>query len=548
MTSPAGTRHQDHLQPPALGRGADWASLTQLTLRLIRRGALILAGLVAGLSAIVVMQYRETFGDAAGVASLEVLAQNPAIRVLFGVPVALDSAGGFTVWRTGMFVAVAVATWGLLTATRVTRGEEQAGRWALLLSGRLRLPGLVGHHLAVLLATLIVMSVPLGAAIIIAGAGTRGAALYAAGIALVGMVFAGVGTLCAQLIGERRSAAGVAAALLGMGLLLRMVADGVDRLAWLAWLTPFGLLAQVEPYGADRVAPLAVLLAYVAGVSALVRLTSARRDVGSGLIVSHGSRPGRFGLLGSTSGFVVRRTVPAFLGWATGLGAYFLLIGLLARSLNDFLAANPRFAELAAQAGFAGLTTVQGYAATLFALLAIPLGLFAASRLSVDAADEAEGRLTLVFSRPLSRHRWAAVHLAVVTGACVGLALVAGLATWAGTMGAGASLKLPEAIAGTLNVATVALLCLAAAQVALGWAPRAVLPIGAIPAVGGFMLTVFSQTFDWPGWVGQMSPFAHLAPVPEASPNWQGAGGMLLVAGLLAGVGILGFARRDLRG
>ena len=81
----------------------------RLAIRQIRRGWLIVLVLVSAFSAIVVVQYRYTFTDPAQVASLGVLALNPAIRVLFGVPLALDSAGGFTVWRTGTFAAVTVA-------------------------------------------------------------------------------------------------------------------------------------------------------------------------------------------------------------------------------------------------------------------------------------------------------------------------------------------------------------------------------------------------------------------------------------------------------
>jgi ABC-2 type transport system permease protein len=66
----------------------------RLAIRQIRRGWLIVLVLVSALSAIVVVQYRYTFTDPAQVASLGVLAPNPAIRVLFGVPLALDSAGG----------------------------------------------------------------------------------------------------------------------------------------------------------------------------------------------------------------------------------------------------------------------------------------------------------------------------------------------------------------------------------------------------------------------------------------------------------------------
>lgn len=523
-------------------------TFARLAVRLIRRGFLIVFILVPGLSAIVVVQYRYTFADPADAISVQVLAQNPAIRVLFGVPVALENAGGFTVWRTGTFAAVTFASWAFLTATRITREEEQAGRWALLLTGRLRLPSVVAHHLVVLLGAQLLVGSALALALIVAGAGTQGALIYALGVTFVGMLFAAVGTLCAQLVDERRAASGIAAAALGLALLLRMVADGVERLAWLAWLTPFGLLAEAEPYAANRLGPLAVMAVMVSSVGGLAILAAAHRDVGSGLITGPGARPGRFRLLRSVPGFATRRVLSSAFGWATGLCAYFLIIGLLSRSLTEFLIANPRFAELAAQAGFAGLAKVQGYVAALFALLAIPLGVFAASRLSVDAADEANGRMAAVFARPLPRSRWALVQIAVLITAVVGLALATGVATATGTALAGANLRLTEALAGALNVVPVAALCLGAAQVAIGWVPQAVLALGALPALGGFLLTVLADTFDWPNWLAELSPFAHLASVPATAPNWAGAAGMMVVSVLLAGLGIAGFVRRDVRG
>jgi ABC-2 type transport system permease protein len=176
------------------------------------------------------------------------------------------------------------------------------------------------------------------------------------------------------------------------------------------------------------------------------------------------------------------------------------------------------------------------------------LGVFAASRLSHDAADEADGRLAVMFARPLPRSRWAIVPITVITATVVGLAIAAGVATATGTALAGATLPLTEALAGALNVVPAAVLCLGAAQVAIGWVPQAVLALGAVPAVGGFLVTVLVDTFNWPNWLAQLSPFTHLAPVPATAPNWAGAAGMIGVSVLLAGLGIAGFARRDLRG
>jgi ABC-2 type transport system permease protein len=97
-------------------------------------------------------------------------------------------------------------------------------------------------------------------------------------------------------------------------------------------------------------------------------------------------------------------------------------------------------------------------------------------------------------------------------------------------------------------VLPVAVLCLAAAVLALGWVPRAVLPVGALPGAGGFVLQVLADIFAWLPWVRQLSPFSHLAAVPATGPNWPGTIGLLAVASLLAGAGVAGYRRRDLRG
>src|SRR5690349_565553 len=109
---------------------------TRLALRQIRRGALVVIGLAAGMSALVAATYADVMADPAAAGSLRALAGNPAIRTLFGEPVGLDNAGGFTVWRVGTFIAVLLGVWAILATTRITRGEEDTGRWDVLLAGR----------------------------------------------------------------------------------------------------------------------------------------------------------------------------------------------------------------------------------------------------------------------------------------------------------------------------------------------------------------------------------------------------------------------------
>ena len=516
--------------------------------RLIRTGALIVITVAAGMSAVVVWQHGTLYGGSLDAPSLEALASNPGIRIMFGAPVALQDPGGFTVWRTGAMMAVLVGVWAVLTTVRITRGDEEAGRWDILLAGRYRLWRLVLINLTVLVAASAGVGCAVAMAMSVAGAEAGGAARYGVVLALIGAGAAGWGALAGQLVADHRRAASIAVFAVVAGFGLRMVADGVPGLAWLHWVTPFGLLGLSEPFGARSIAPVVVLVAAFLALVAAVAITSRHRDLNAGLLPVRHRHPAHPVLLRSVGRFAVRRAIGPVLGWGVGLGAYFLVVGLLTSSLTRFLSDNPAFADLAAAAGFGSLTTVEGYVGSLFTLLAIPVGLFAAGRISATAADEEARLLTVVFAAPVSRTRWFLTEAVTALGAGLILTLVAGVATWVGTLLVDAELPATAALAGAINIAPIMILSLAAALFALGWIPQAVLPVGAIPAAGGFLLHILTDSLDWPNWISSLSPYAHVGLVPYERPDWSGAAGLVMVAATVALLGLYGYRRRDLRG
>lgn len=402
------------------------------------------------------------------------------------------------------------------------------------------------RHVAVLIAMTVMFGAAVTVALLAAGTTPAGAVVHCAGLALIGAFFVTAGALAAQLFGARGTASGAAVALLGVGLLLRMLGDGVAALAWLRWLSPFGLLALTRPYEANRPLPLLILAAAGIGLLAATRAVASRRDVRRGWLNTAAGRAPHLRMLGSASAFALRRLLRPLAAWSAGIGAYFLLIGVLAVSMTDFLADNPRFADLAGQAGFGGLGTVNGYVAALFMLLAIPVGVFAGVRLASFAADETGRRLTLLCAQPVTRVRLLAAETVATLGGTVVLTTLAGIATWAGAAAVGADLPIAAALSGTWNVLPVVLLCLAAAVLALGWAPRAAAAAGALPAAGGFLLQVIAETAGAPAWVADLSPFTHLAAIPHDPANWPAAAVMTAIAATTAVIGTAGYRRRDL--
>ncbi|OBJ81307.1 hypothetical protein [Mycobacterium colombiense] len=520
-------------------------TVSRLVVRQLRWSAVVVALICGAMSAMVAFQYQP-IGALLDQSDLRVLAENPAIRILSGPPVAIDNPGGFTVWRTGTAVSVLASGWIMLAATRITRGEEDSRRWDLILAGRLRIVDVVVRCLAALVGSTTLIGVAVAAGLLVAHTEPTGAVVHAIGISLVAATFAITALLAAQLMPSRSGATGVTAAALGLSLMLRMIADGSHQIAWAAWMTPFGLAARSAPYAENRIIPLIVLGTFPIVLAGAALFAASHRDLGDGVVTVPVSHSPRTRLLRSIGGFAFRRAARTTLGWATGIVAYFFLVGVLLPSILKLFQTNPRFAKLAAPAGMGGHEVVNVGAAVLFGVLAVPTGLYAAVRLAAMVSDERAGQLNLLVAQPISRARLLITEIVVTVGGVVVLHCSAALAVWGGARITGAPFQLSDSLSGALNSVPVALLAAGAAAVGVGWLPSGVAAIGAVPVVGGFLVNVIMKTTDAPGWVVNLSPWTHLAAVPDAPPNWAATAVFLLTGTILTALGVHGYVQRDL--
>lgn len=90
-----------------------------------------------GYIAYAAVQYATTYPTAASREQVALtFGANAGLTALLGEGQRLSTAAGFTAWRAmGVLVPVG-AVWAMLAATRLTCGEEEAGRTELLLAGQ----------------------------------------------------------------------------------------------------------------------------------------------------------------------------------------------------------------------------------------------------------------------------------------------------------------------------------------------------------------------------------------------------------------------------
>ena len=179
------------------------------TTRMVRRSTLLLALAAGGYMLLEVASFNRTYPNGVSAESFSIFADNPAARMLQGVPDGLDSAGGFAVWDGGWVLELVLATWAVLLVTRLLRGEEDLGRVELLLVGPARARHVTTLLLLVVMAGCLVVGAAVAAALVATGADAGGSVVFGVGLAGFAATFAGTAAVTSQVLDVRRRAAGV---------------------------------------------------------------------------------------------------------------------------------------------------------------------------------------------------------------------------------------------------------------------------------------------------------------------------------------------------
>lgn len=518
-----------------------------------RQGALW--GLVFGATiAASASSYTSLFPTAASRARVALSFQgNTAWAALFGPLRRLDTAAGYTAYKSGMFVLILGAIWGLFIATRVTRGEEDAGRWELFLSGqttraRAALQAEVG-----LAAGLVALWVPMALLTAAAGGSSKvgielGTSLFfVTASAASAAMFMAVGLLAGQLAATRRGANLIGAGVLAASYLIRMAADSDGRLGWLRWASPLGWIEELRPLTGSSPLGFVPIGALIVVLAVLTVRVAGRRDLGASVLESRERTRPRTFLLGGQAGLTVRLARPAMIAWALALAVTGLVFGLVAQAAGTALRGARGIEQAIERLG----GTAGGAASYLGFVFVIAAGLMAvavAGQIAGIRNEEASGHLDNLLARSVARWRWLAVRLLAGLGLVVVASLLAGFAAWVGAASQHADVGLGSLLKAGLNVVPPAVFVLGVGGLAFGLWPRGAIGVVYGLVVWSFLVETVASAFGSNHWLRDTSPMLHIAPVPAASPNWAAATWLVGLGVLTAAIGVGAFGRRDLAG
>lgn len=519
--------------------------------RAARSGALW--GLLFGfIVAATMATYQSTFPDAASRAGLVTAVEgNAAFEALFGLTHNMDTVAGYTAYKTMLTLEILAAAWGLLLSTRVLRGEEDGGRWEVLLSGQTTRQGAAAQVLGGLGVGLVVLWLP--TALLTAVAGQRGGVgiavttslFYATAITAVAAMFMAIGALASQLAPTRHEANLVGAGIIALAYLVRMAADSDPGLGWLRWASPLGWIEELLPLNGSHWLPFVPILALVAVAALLTVRLAGRRDLGASALPNRDTAAPHTLLLGGQAGLTLRLTRFTVASWIGVLAFTGLVFGLVTQAAGRSLQGNPTLESVITRLGATGAGAVV-YLGYVFLIAAGLVAVAVAGQVAAIRNEEADGHLDNLLVRPVQRWRWLMVRLAVGLVLVVVASVSTGVAAWVGARSQNADIGFGSLVRAGVNIAPPAVFVLGIGALAFGLLPRRAVSITYGLVVWSFVVEIFASISDSIGWLRDTSPLLHIAPVPAADPNWTAAAWLVGLGMAAAAVGVGAFARRDM--
>ncbi|WTP58504.1 ABC transporter permease [Streptomyces phaeochromogenes] len=461
---------------------------------------------------------------------------NSSLRAMYG-PVFGDSLGGLTAWRIGTYAGVFAGIMSLLVVVRHTRDEEESGRQEMVSAGMVgRRAPLTSALLAALVANAALALIITGG---LAGQGSSGALALGLGTAGVGMVFATMAAIVAQLTESARLAKGLTGGLLGAAFVLRAAGDSSvsDGSSVLTWLSPVGWLENLRSFADERWWVLLLFIAAVALQGLIAYDLAGRRDVGMSFLPTRpGPASGRLGTAWSLAWRLQRGSV---LGWSLGFLAAGVAFGGITTGATDLVGDNERTREIIERmGGQSGIT--DAFLATMVGMLGMVAALYVVQSVLRLHAEETSQRAEPVLANAVGRLRWASGHLLIAFGGATLIMLIGGLG-----LALGYGQDLPT-ILGACLVQLPAIWTIGGLAVLLHGVSPTVAPAAWAVAGAALLLGWIGPALDLPTTLLNLSPFGHLPKLPGGEMAWTPVLVLTAIAVALVGVGLGALRRRDI--
>jgi len=247
-----------------------------------------------------------------------------------------------------LWYSIAVAIMNIFFVVRHTRADEQTGRVEVVRSLPTgRLANLNATLISAVIINLLVgLLTGLGLAVLnVDTMDLTGSLVYGAATAAVGIVFASITAIFAQLFTNSGGASGMAFVSIGVFYTIRAIGDmlGIEIISC---ISPLGLVLRTQAYTGNQIWPSLVLLVIAFGLSVFALKLNSKRDLGQGFVAARPGRSVASSALQSPFGLAWRLLRTQLIIWAIVMFTLGAMYASVVGQIDSFISDSPEYMEV----------------------------------------------------------------------------------------------------------------------------------------------------------------------------------------------------------
>lgn len=475
--------------------------------------------------------------------------KNPAMTVLFGEAYGMDdyTAGPMMAHQMLLLTAIVVGIMNILFVARHTRTSEEDGQIELI---RALPTGRLSQLSATLLMSTVVnivlaLAVGFGLyALQIESIDLGGSLLYGAALGTVGIFFAAVTAVFAQVVESSRNAIALSFSVLGIAYIIRAIGDVSSE--FVAWFSPLGWMLRTEVFVNNYWWPLFLTIGVGLIFVVLSFYLHGIRDIGAGLFPAKRGKSTAHTFLLHPFGLALRLQRTGIIAWLIGMYVLGMTYGSVLGDLEAFLSDSELMQQLLQSS--AGASITEQYITMLMSVMAMMSVIPAVMVLLKLKGEEMKNRTENLFSRAVSRLK--------VFGSYVGLAhlvgffalLVSAVGLWlAGLAVMDDMMSLGTILQAALVYVPAMWVMISLATLFIGFAPSTVY-VTWIYLGYAFVVSYFGGMLQLPTWLEKISPFAHIPEVISEDMTYGSLVVLTMISLIISWSGFILYKKRDLLG
>ncbi len=475
--------------------------------------------------------------------------KNPAIIFMLGY------SGGLSNYTDGaimghfmlVFTAIFAAIMSILLVNRHTSEDEEEGRIEMINSLPVGSLSNLSATFIVLLIAQVIISFLVGFGLISFGIESidiEGSLLFAASIGIVGVFYAALTGVFAQLTSNTRATIGFSIGFLILEYIIRGIGD--TSIEFLSYISPLGLIIKSEAFVNNYWWPIIVLgvVSFIVFIIALY--LNSIRDLSSGFFPTMPGRRFASRFLTSPLGLALRLLRISIISWIIGMLIVGIAYGSLLGDLEGFIKNSELIQQMIPELG--GMSLTDRFITMLITIISV-LGTIPALMFILKiSGEEKKSRIQEVLSTSVSRNDLLASYALIGFVSAVIVQFVSIIGLWS------AAVFVMEDVASLDLLLKAAFVNIPAMWIFVGFT---ILLIGWLPRytslawgylIYSFFVEYLGEMLKLPNWIVNISPFAHIPNIPAEEVRISVLIIMLTTTLLLSLAGFVGYNMRDIEG